>query len=79
MSWNHRVVRDADDMRIYDIYYDANGAPIAMHAVPTYVYGETLTDLRRQMELMLAALDKPILLASEIGQSPSNKTSANRA
>ena len=67
MSWNYRVVKSKTDLRIFDVYYDDAGAPIATHDVPTYVYGETLAELRAQLELMLEALDEPILDEAEIG------------
>jgi hypothetical protein len=70
MNWNYRVVQDADDMRIYDVYYDERGAPIARHETPSYVSGENMDDLRTQVELMLASLDKPVLMECEIGHSP---------
>ena len=67
MSWNYRVVRDDDGLRIFDVYYDEAGNPIGSNATPTYVYGETVEDLREQMNLMLEALALPILEEKDIG------------
>lgn len=67
MSWNYRVVRGANDLRIFDVYYDESGRPIATHAAPAYVYGETMDDLRAQLQLMNEALTLPILDEADIG------------
>ena len=68
MSWNYRVVRNEHGLRIFDVYYDEAGAPIATHEAPTYVYGETVDDLKAQLALMLEALDKPVIEEREIGR-----------
>ena len=47
-SWNYRVVKDANGLRIFDVYYDDAGRPTSTHAAPTYVCGETLDDLNAQ-------------------------------
>jgi len=66
-SWNYRVVRDQDGLRIFDVYYDDDGLPISTNAAPTYVYGETLDALNAQLQLMLEALKRPVLDDAEIG------------
>lgn len=70
-SWNYRVVRTEDGLRIFDVYYDDNGVPIATHVSPTYVYGDTIEEMKEQMDWMLSAFTRPILDESEIG-SPVN-------
>jgi hypothetical protein len=67
MTWNYRVVRNGNDLRIYDVYYDGQGRAHSRHVEPTYVHGETLEDLRSQLTEMLAALDAPILEDRDIG------------
>lgn len=67
MTWNYRVVRNGNDLRIYDVYYDDQGRAHSRHVEPTYAYGETLEDLRSQLTEMLAALDAPILEDRDIG------------
>lgn len=67
MSWNYRVVRNAEGLRIFDVYYDSEGSPVGTNASPTYVYGESVEDLRDQLMLMLEALKEPVLSESEIG------------
>lgn len=70
MTYNYRVVKEDGDLRIYDVYYNEQGEPIATHTAPTYVYGETVEDLRVQLQLMLEALDKPVLDMRSIGSTP---------
>lgn len=60
-SWNYRVVRGGDGLRVFDVYYDDTGRPIATNVAPTYVYGDTLDDLKAQLLLMNEALTRPIL------------------
>lgn len=68
MSWNYRVVRGEYGLRIYDVYYDGDGNPIATHQNPTYVYGDQLQDLKQQLMLMIEALEKPVLDVASIGE-----------
>lgn len=68
MSWNYRVVRNEDGLRIFDVYYDESGKPIGSNAAPTHVYGDSVDDLREQMNLMLDALALPILEKTDIGR-----------
>jgi hypothetical protein len=67
MSWNYRVVRTEDGLRIFDVYYDDNGQPVGTHEQPTYIYGASIEELRNQLALIKDALDQPILEAGSIG------------
>jgi hypothetical protein len=66
MSWNYRVVRGAEGLGIFDVYYNESGKPIGSHISPTHVHGETIEDLKSQLALMLEALDQPVLEDHEI-------------
>ncbi len=70
-SWNYRVVRGADGLRIFDVYYDDTGQPISTNVAPTQVYGETLDDLNAQLRLMNEALGSPVLDEADIGSAAS--------
>ena len=70
-SWNYRVVKGVNGLRIFDVYYDAAGRPTSTHATPSYVYGETLDDLNAQLQLMNKALTLPVLDEAEIGSGTS--------
>lgn len=67
MTWNYRVVRCDGQLRIHDVYYGADGRACARHVEPTFVYGESLDELRDQLSLMQEALDLSILDDHEIG------------
>ena len=69
MSWNYRVIRDADGLRIFDVYYNEVGEPVGTSASPTHVYGESVEDLAVQLALMREALERPILDEAQIGKS----------
>jgi len=68
MSWNHRVVRLDNHLRIYDVYYDEEGRPVSRHEAPTYVSGETIEALREQLQLLERAIALPILNDADIAQ-----------
>ena len=68
MSWNHRVVRLDNHLRIYDVYYDDGGRPISRHEAPTYVSGETIEELREQLQLLERAIALPVLNNEDIAQ-----------
>jgi len=73
MSWNYRVIRNVDGLRIFDVYYNEAGQPVGSNVSPTYVYGETVDDLKVQLALMLEALERPILEERDVGsQGESN-------
>ena len=73
MSWNYRVIRNADGLRIFDVYYNEAGQPVGSNVAPTYVYGESIADLKAQLSLMLEALERPILEEGDVGsQGKSN-------
>jgi hypothetical protein len=65
MSWNYRVVRttegDPESFAIYEVFYDDQGQPEARTEQPSYPAGETLEELRHDLQHYLAALDHPVL------------------
>lgn len=71
MTWNHRVMRtEVDDEAMYaihEVYYKADGS-VAAWTGPVEPFGDTLAELRRELERMLAALDGGVLDA-ETGES----------
>jgi len=68
--WNHRVVRRVyrDEIgglqevayQIHGAYYGLEDKP-AITEEPDHPHGETLAELRKDLERMLRALDKPVL------------------
>ncbi|WP_255988371.1 hypothetical protein [Chitinolyticbacter albus] len=67
--WNHRVVRCDGELRIFDVYYDDLGRPVARSVTPTWLSGESLDELYAQLQLIEEALGRPILNDSEIGRA----------
>ena len=67
--WDYRVVRqtteDGDEwLSVQEIYYD-DDTPMAQ-TIDLQVEGDTITGMRTQLELMLKALDQPVLDESDI-------------
>lgn len=66
MTWNYRVRRieyvDAGPgFQIVECYYDANGNIEATTAESIAPFGNTIAELRADLEMMLQALDRPEL------------------
>lgn len=74
MSWTYRVIRtDAEDgslFRIYEVYTEPAGLSWTEEAMEPM--GETLDDLRSDLEARLKALDEPVLLLSELEKGVTN-------
>lgn len=79
--WNYRVRltfhgpfgdNDSEEEEEYDIieaYYSRESDAITMWAPCTTAAGGTVTELREDLELMLGALGRPVLLDSELPKS----------
>lgn len=70
-GWNYRVVeRDFDGekaLTIHECFYDPQGAVTAWSANPIAPQGEDdVTSLRADLDLMLKALDLPVLQYDEL-------------
>lgn len=71
MAWNYRVVRKnvymgktiAPEVQfgIHETYYNDKDEPTAITTDHMRPYGETLEELKSDLEKMVAALDKPVL------------------
>lgn len=69
VTWSYRVIRDDDGgHRIAEIYTDLPHVPgrIAWSADPRYPWGDTLDELRTDLERMRLALLQPVLPESEL-------------
>ncbi len=68
MSWNYRVVKhdcEEDYYEIMEVYYDEEGN-IDGYADTGCPHGESPEGIRRCLELMYRALDKPIIELKDI-------------
>lgn len=65
MSWNHRVLRHRNGegftFTIHEVYYDPDGTPNSWTIQPVAALGETLGELREELERMLHATGLPVL------------------
>lgn len=68
-TWNHRIVRRVrkygdcwhTEFAIHEAYYDEGGRPEHITKNPCEVWGESVEELRETFQLMLKALDAPVL------------------
>ena len=69
--WDYRVVRqtteDGDEwLSVQEVYYDdETGEPMA-HTTDLQIEGDTITEMRTQLERMLKTLEEPVLDESDI-------------
>ena len=70
MSWNYRVIKDWDGLyEIHEVYYDDKGN-IDNRTVKAIVPdGESVSELRRDLLYMLAALLQPVLDEKELDKN----------
>ena len=77
--WDYRVVRkesvDSSDewYSVQEVYYDGDGQPMAQ-TIDLMVDGDTITEMRIQLELMLKSLEEPVLDESDITSMPPLET-----
>ena len=78
-TWNHRVVRHVDGITlrghppelitwlgIHEVHYDDRGSIISISEDPMGPSGETLEELKADMEYFLQAFNRPVLRKEEI-------------
>ena len=76
--WDYRVVRkesaDGSDewYSIQEIYYDDDGQPMAQ-TIDLTIEGDTITEMRTQLEKMINCLDQPVLDESDITNNEEDK------
>lgn len=60
-TFDYRVMRLNGVVAVYEVYYDAAGKPESYIERPFSPSLPTLDDLRHELELILLALDLPVL------------------
>lgn len=71
MGWNHRVMKhekaDGDDdwYQIHEVFYDSNREPGSWTKEGIAPGGNSLQELREDLERMLKSLDKEVLIYEE--------------
>lgn len=64
--WNYRVLsHSVDHFAIHSVYYDQDGTPHSVSESPAGVVADTVEDLLAELDRFKAALERPVLQASE--------------
>lgn len=72
MTWNYRVISRTDPsgsgelFGIHEVYYDSIGRVEGWTEEPCDPFGESLSELRADLEMMMAALEKPVLKEADL-------------
>ena len=66
MTWNYRVIEDKGKFRIHEVYYNDAGEITAISEDQIAPEGETLEELKNDLEYYFAALKNPVLKKDEI-------------
>jgi len=70
MHWNYRVIKSEDVFHIHEVYYNAKGDICAISEDPMCPHGETLKELKSDMEHFLQAFNRPVLKREKIKFAP---------
>jgi hypothetical protein len=73
MSWDYRVMEDDGMFTIHEVYYNDKGDITSISQDPMGPSGDTLEELKGDMEYFLHALDMPVLKKKEIVFAPDAK------
>ena len=69
MYWNHRMVdfteNDEPWIEICEVYYDDDHTPLLYSEKGVSVSGENKEEIKKQLELMLSCLNKPVLFKAD--------------
>ena len=67
-GWEYRVVEENGVYTIYEVRFDENGEIITWIEYGAEPVGDSLTALRKDLEMMLAAMDKEVLKLQRTGK-----------
>ena len=73
MSWDYRVIEHEGLFTIHEVHYNDKGDVTSISQDPMGPSGDTLEELKDDMEYFLEALDMPVLKKKEIVFSPGNE------
>jgi hypothetical protein len=66
MTWNYRVLEHEEGFAIHDVFYNKNNKPESYGTDPVYLgWYDNCEDLKSDLNLILKALDKPVLKYSD--------------
>ena len=70
MSWDYRVIENHGMFTIREVHYNDKGDITSISEDPMVPSGETLEELKDDMQYFLQALDSPMLKKEEIVFAP---------
>jgi hypothetical protein len=73
MSWDYRVIEDNGMFAVYEVHYNDRDEIISVSEEPMGPSGETLEDLKDDLQYFLDALNSPVLRKDEIVFAPVEK------
>jgi hypothetical protein len=73
MSWDYRIIEDNGMFTIHEVHYNDRDEIISVSEEPMGPSGETLEDLKDDLQYFLDALNSPVLRKDEIVFAPVEK------
>ena len=73
MSWDYRVIEHDGMFTIHEVYYNDKGDITSISQDPMGPSGDTLDELKGDMNYFLQALEMPVLKKEEIVFSPGDE------
>lgn len=70
MIWNYRVIEHDKFFAIHEVYYNDKGDIAAISEDPIEPSGQTLKELKGDLEYFLQALNRPVLKKNKIKFAP---------
>ncbi|TAN42416.1 MAG: hypothetical protein EPN25_02970 [Nitrospirae bacterium] len=70
MSWDYRVIESGGTFTIHEVHYNDKDAITAISEEPMGPSGQTLEELKDDVEYFLRALTMPVLRREEITFAP---------
>lgn len=68
--WDYRVIEHEEMFYIHEVYYNDKGGITAISENPMHPCGESLDELKSDIEYFLQALNRPVLKKEEIRFAP---------
>lgn len=83
MSWDHRIIKYVDGegtthFGIHEVYYGGSGRPEMYTEGASAPYGESLYELREDLQRMLGAFDKPVLTDDDFSPPGNDKNNKEK-
>ena len=70
ISWDYRVIEHDGMFTIHEVHYNEKGGIVSISEDPMGPSGDTMEELKDDMQYFLLALDRPVLKKGEIVFAP---------